>query len=63
MAAYAAHTTNTHLLTAKKKQKNKSHTFWKMEVKGKTSQQNGPKVEKDKTESATGLGRGTKEKI
>ena len=55
MAAYAAHTTNqnTHLLTAQKQ--NKSHTkeptFRKMEVKEKRSQENGPKAQKDKTES------------
>ena len=31
--------------------------FQKMEVQEKKSQENGPKVEKDKTERATGLGR------
>ena len=32
-----------------------------MEVYGKTDQENGPNAEKDKTEIATGLGRGTRE--
>ena len=44
-----------------KKQKNKSHTneptFRKMEVWGKSGQENGPKPEENKTERATGLGR------
>ena len=68
MAAYAAHTTNqsTHLLTPQTK-KDKSHTkeptFQKIEVQQKTDQENGPKADKDKTETATGLGRKTREDI
>ena len=68
MVAYAAHTTNlnTHLLTVPKKKK--SHTkeplFRTMEVKGKRSQENGPKAQTDETaERATGLGRRTKQEI
>ena len=34
-----------------------------MEVQGKQNQENGPKAEKNKTETATGLGRRTKEEI
>ena len=34
-----------------------------MEVQGKICQENGPKAEKDKTESATGLGRRTRQEI
>ena len=51
----------------KTKKTPKSHTkeptFQKMEVMGKTDQENGPKAEKDKTELATGLGRRIREEI
>ena len=41
--------------SSKTKQKNhtKEPTFRKMEVHGKRGQENGPKTEKDKTETAT----------
>ena len=46
------------------KQKDKSHikepTFWKKGGLGKKSHENGPKVEHDQTERATGLGRRTR---
>ena len=45
---------------SKQKSHTKEPTFRKMEVCGKRSQENGPKVEKEKTERATGLGRRTK---
>ena len=66
MAAHAVHTTNksTHLLfTPKNKTSHtKEPTCQKMVVMGKRHRENGTKAEKNKTETAIGLGRGTLER-
>ena len=49
--------------TKKDRSDTKEHTFQKMEVMGKTDEENGPKAEKDKAEIATGLDRRTREEI
>ena len=54
---------SSHNRSKKQKQETKEPTFRKMEVYGKGNQENGAKAEKDKTERAIRLGRGTKEEI